>query len=1115
MKIYSNGKDRVLTGAFPARFKLLNAGVEVPFIRTGKKTVRLSGDIPFGELDVEEVIKNKTPQPAKLDAQSIAVINKSDFDQIDILSKKLAINQEQMNAHLSALTEQEATLANLETQNAQSIDQTNLNMAEMAKAFGKEIQADRDALVATSENIKQVLSETAEVLDAKLQAHEVAKNPHKITKAMVGLDAVDNTSDLDKPISKATQKALDKKADKADIENLDKRLLESDKKQDTLMRNLETVNLYGGVGGNELPTGGKKGQVLAKKSNKDGDYVWSSAGGGVSVHNELSGRSASDAHPISAITGLQSALTGETTNRENADNGLQSQIDAITASSDVKDIVGTYAQLEAYDTSTLGNNDIIKVLQDETHSDETTYYRWSTSTETFTLIGEEGPYYTKSEANSTFVPQTRTVNGQALSADISLTASDVGALPDSTDLSNFVTLNTSQKIQAAKAIFGTDVAFGSDTTQKNLLAVVSNNNSTAGNWIGRLTVGAKNKTFIMGTYGGICVLGAHAWTNAQQGTGAAWEPVYINPDGDKAVYIGGSPINGKQAMLVIQNVNANTTGTVKINRSTNLTNNFKDVACWGDDISKFNNDAGYTTNIGTVTSVNNTSPDANGNVTISVLENTATGTGALTILGTASTATNAINIGTSTTATKYAGISIGYNTNSTGSYAITIGESTNASGNQAIAIGRSARANFDNSVSIGYSSDVSNSETVAVGYDAEARGYCATCLGSQAQTGVSQQAISLGYKAHAEANYAIQIGYGTNSTAKTLAVGFNNTNYTLLNGTTGLIPPERLGTVSATAGNYYAKINVDGLGNVTQSWEAGKSDNISSWATNVTNCITEAPQDLVFELNSGTLTLKSGSKVCVPNGSGTFDFITTTEDKTVTRSDSNDCMVWYNTSGTLQVFPVSLFRAGSTSPTGSTYMFWYDTTNNKCKVTSNGGSTWSEGKSFPLALLGTDGTKISEIKRVFNGFGYVSSTIFCITGTKGSKPNGRNTDGTLSNTYWESASVVVRNFSASDNYAECVIGFDGSAFTRYNRTNYSYRNDTNLNYSSGSLWNTTVIGTVTLTNGVISNFNIKPVFHALDYFDVYEVIKQISGYSPTKTQTLKNVNGTLTWVDDS
>ena len=129
---------------------------------------------------------------------------------------------------------------------------------------------------------------------------------------------------------------------------------------------------------------------------------------------------------------LASALTLETTNRENTDTGLQRQIDAITASSDVKDIVGTYAELEAYDTSTLGNNDIIKVLKDETHDNETTYYRWNTTTQTFTLIGEEGPYLTPSAAAEIYVPLTRTINNKTLDQNISLNASDVGALPDST-----------------------------------------------------------------------------------------------------------------------------------------------------------------------------------------------------------------------------------------------------------------------------------------------------------------------------------------------------------------------------------------------------------------------------------------------------------------------------------------------------------------------------------------------------------------------------------------------------------------------------------------------------------------------------------------------------------
>lgn len=97
---------------------------------------------------------------------------------------------------------------------------------------------------------------------------------------------------------------------------------------------------------------------------------------------------------------VQAAISIEATAREDADNNLQTQIDAISASSDVTDIVGTYAELQNYDTSTLGDNDIIKVLQDESQNGETTYYRWSTTTQSFTLIGEEGPYYTKAQADA-------------------------------------------------------------------------------------------------------------------------------------------------------------------------------------------------------------------------------------------------------------------------------------------------------------------------------------------------------------------------------------------------------------------------------------------------------------------------------------------------------------------------------------------------------------------------------------------------------------------------------------------------------------------------------------------------------------------------------------------
>jgi len=54
-----------------------------------------------------------------------------------------------------------------------------------------------------------------EPADPAIQSHiaTVTGNPHAVTASDVGLGNVDNTSDLDKPISTATQTALDLKSD--------------------------------------------------------------------------------------------------------------------------------------------------------------------------------------------------------------------------------------------------------------------------------------------------------------------------------------------------------------------------------------------------------------------------------------------------------------------------------------------------------------------------------------------------------------------------------------------------------------------------------------------------------------------------------------------------------------------------------------------------------------------------------------------------------------------------------------------------------------------------------------------------------------------------------------
>lgn len=96
--------------------------------------------------------------------------------------------------------------------------------------------------------------------------------------------------------------------------------------------------------------------------------------------------------------GISQLVEAEAEDRREADTILQTQIDAIAASSDVVDIVGTYEELEEYDTSGLTDNDIIKVIADETVGGATTYYRWENHE--WVYVGAEGPYYTKNETDA-------------------------------------------------------------------------------------------------------------------------------------------------------------------------------------------------------------------------------------------------------------------------------------------------------------------------------------------------------------------------------------------------------------------------------------------------------------------------------------------------------------------------------------------------------------------------------------------------------------------------------------------------------------------------------------------------------------------------------------------
>ena len=104
-------------------------------------------------------------------------------------------------------------------------------------------------------------------------------------------------------------------------------------------------------------------------------------------------------------------------------SSLQSQIDTINATQNVVDIVGTKAELNAYETKDLHANDKIEVLTDESQNNANTIYEWNG--DAWSLVGSKAPYYSKVESDARYNEL------KAKSYDKDTTAYVTGHVPDS------------------------------------------------------------------------------------------------------------------------------------------------------------------------------------------------------------------------------------------------------------------------------------------------------------------------------------------------------------------------------------------------------------------------------------------------------------------------------------------------------------------------------------------------------------------------------------------------------------------------------------------------------------------------------------------------------------
>ena len=262
--------------------------------------------------------------------------------------------------------------------------------------------------------------------------------------------------------------------------------------------------------------------------------------------------------------------------------------------------------------------------------------------------------------------------------------------------------------------------------------------------------------------------------------------------------------------------------------------------------------------------------------------------------------------------------------------------------------------------------------------------------------------------------------------------------------------------------------------------------NIANWSSNITNCITTIPQDIKLELGGTPIRviLKSGSKVYVPNGVGVFDEVIIQSDVLGTRNAA-DCLVFYdNTNDTVRVRAKSEICVGtSDSLSGTAGHCWYDATNNLIKYYSDGSTTVTGYLSLPVGEAHGSGTFVDTIDQVFNGFGYIGSTVFVLPGVKALKPNGRNIDGTLKNTEITISYVLTTTNPTGTTKAAC-LGLSASSIDYSHSYKYDQASNTN-NYDIA------MVGEIDMSSGTITAIRPKQVFHALDYNDKDYIVTQV------------------------
>lgn len=198
--------------------------------------------------------------------------------------------------------------------------------------------------------------------------------------------------------------------------------------------------------------------------------------------------------------------------------------------------------------------------------------------------------------------------------------------------------------------------------------------------------------------------------------------------------------------------------------------------------------------------------------------------------------------------------------------------------------------------------------------------------------------------------------------------------------------------------------------------EVTSADFIKSNLLNyTTNRILEIPQDIKLELNNGTLTLKAGSKVYVPNEfeadgiTPKFDVITVENDIEVPSDNSTTFIYYIRGSANFD----NNIDSGTTFPSNPTETQKFYKIDENC-IYRFDGTNWNKHYySLPLGFCkkAPGSNNIVSIEQVFNGFGYIGKTIFLLPGVKFQTSQGKNIDGSIKTAIYTRKTVSISSLT--------------------------------------------------------------------------------------------------------